>query len=134
MSRFEALRPVYPGKWSPLQIGTHLLLANRLFSEAIAEYVNAGKPLELPRGSLTAAGTMVAHEATVPTDLPEPVDAATSLQLGAAELARQVIRSQEAGVADQVCLVHPFFGPMNPVECLQLAVVHVRHHHRQLPL
>lgn len=134
MTRSEALRPVYPGKWSPLQIGSHLVLTNRLFADAVAGFLDSGEPLELPKGSLSAAGTMVAPEMTVPRDLPEPEDAARDLQLGAAELVRQVIRSQESGVADRICLVHPFFGPLNAIECLQLALVHVRHHQRQMPL
>lgn len=130
----EVLRlPVSEGGWSPLEIADHLCLSNRLFADAVGGVARGGDALVWPRGVLTSGGTMVAHESSVPKDIPDSEEVTDRLLTGADELIAQVRVAEKAGYGASVCFVNPYFGPLVAVECLQLAVVHVAHHHRQLP-
>lgn len=126
-------RPVAEGGWSPLQIAAHLVLSNELFAQAVDQVADGGPVLKLPKGSLTSRGTMIAHHSTVPAGTDGDAEQVLrSLVASSAELIGQVRRAIHVGEAERVCFVNPYFGALTAIECLQLAVVHVVHHQRQL--
>lgn len=125
--------PVSEGRWSPLEIAEHLRLSNQLFTGAVETVACGGDALVLPPGVLTAEGTMIAHESSVPLSVPGLMEVSNRLLASADELVLQVRAAERAGLGNSVCFVNPYFGPLTAIECLQLAIVHYAHHHRQLP-
>lgn len=125
--------PVSKGRWSPLEIAEHLRLSNQLFAGVVETVAYGGEALVLPPGVLTAEGTMVAHERSVPLAVPRLKEVTNCLLASADELVLQVRAAEQAGLVDSICFVNPYFGPLAAIECLQLAIVHFDHHHRQLP-
>jgi len=53
------------------------------------------------------------------------------LRTSTAALVDAVHRAVAAGAADRVSHVNPYFGPLTPLGCLQMAAVHARHHSRK---
>lgn len=127
------IKPVRPGGWSQLQIMEHIGIATTLSAGAINAVV-AGKPATtLPNGQLTEAGTMVAPEQTNPSAHPTLEHAQHLLTTAVEAINQAAVHAAAAGLANTVCMVNPFFGPLTAIECMRLAVVHVLHHQKQLP-
>lgn len=137
--------PRAPGKWTPVQEVTHLLLTYSAFRSVLdggPEFtlqVPKERAAELHRTVLPRilVGTWfpsggAAHERTQP-DRPSATLQDALLQLAVAVDAFHAAVRSVAATAAERCWTHPYFGPMRLSELLDLLTGHVRHHGRFLP-
>ena len=136
-------RALAPGRWSPAEITSHVIEAYKVLRRELGG--GPGMQLRgsriqrwllrrtmLPgilRGRPFPAGARAPRE-TRPRELhADPASALAALETTASAFARDLSALQ----ADRrLRLNHAYFGPMTGRQSLQLAVVHTRHHARQL--
>jgi uncharacterized damage-inducible protein DinB len=123
--------PLAPGKWSPAEIVDHLVKINALLIAALS--CADGEPLGMSRGRLREDGKPFSPEEGLPTARRAREALIKDLEAGINGILASIRDARESERLDKTCLLHGFLGPLNPLECLQLASWHLRHHLKQLP-
>jgi DinB superfamily len=125
-----------PDKWSPAQIGEHLVMVNAFLAKAIvkatAHYSDPSvRRIEMAKGQLTDDGRRIDPSGrAMPNDckrseLIEQLHTATQAFIDSAN------QAAKANALDHDCMKQPFFGWMTCLETVQLVAWHIRHHTAQ---
>src|SRR5690606_30139065 len=88
--------------------------------------------IEYERGWLTDSGGLVSLPQGEPVAGRSRSELEHDLRSSTAALVVAASRALAGGAADRVAHVNPYFGPLTPLGCLQMAAVHARHHSRHL--
>ncbi|MFL5448602.1 MAG: DinB family protein [Gemmatimonadales bacterium] len=136
-------RPAGPGKWSPAEITSHLIESYRIFRSELAGGPGMGLRLApirrwvlrrttLPR--ILSTGTFPdgarAPRETRPREVQaDPRVALHTLSTEADAMVQELSDRMRSG---RVRLTHAYFGRMSARQSLTLAIVHTRHHARQM--
>ncbi|HKP49615.1 MAG TPA: DinB family protein [Gemmatimonadales bacterium] len=137
------LQPSAPGKWSPAEITSHLTESYRTFRTELAGGPGMGirlGPLRrwvlrrtvLPRILSTGIfpnGARAPRETRPREVQPEPRIALHALSTEADAMVQELSDRMRS---DRVRLTHAYFGRMSAQQGLTLAIVHTRHHARQI--
>jgi uncharacterized damage-inducible protein DinB len=124
--------PVTDGGWSPAQYADHLYRVTLLYTESVEKTVDGTEaPVEHERGWVTDSGGLVSAPEGEPAVGRNRAELEDDLRSSTAALVDAVHRAAAAGAVDRVSHVNPYFGPLTPLGCLQMAAVHARHHSRK---
>ena len=137
------IRPSAPGKWSPAEITGHLIESYHTFRSELA----GGPGMRLRVGRIRrwvlrrtvlprilSTGTFPdgarAPRETRPREVqPDPTTALHTLTTEADALVQELSDRMRSG---RVRLTHAYFGRMSARQSLSFAIVHTRHHARQM--
>jgi hypothetical protein len=136
LSTQQLQQPVTADKWSPTQIGEHVVMINGFLAKAIIKAIEHQhnpniRRFELPKGYITADGRNIDPSGR---EMPNQTDCEVLCsQLIEAEkaLAAAGKAAEAADILALDCMKQPFFGWITCLETLQMAAWHIRHHTRQ---
>lgn len=135
----EALHePVRMGAWSPAQYADHLVRSNTAVSKVLAYTRKRQARPELPpivmaRGEVTADGRPLAPEVVRPVPGRDRDELIGELEACRVRLTDEARALEAAGQLGTETHTHAFFGPVNGLECVQMAAWHTGHHANHLP-
>lgn len=119
------------GGWSPADYGDHLHRVTLAYIDGVERAVRREAPVEHERGWLTPSGGLVSLPLGEPTPGRNRAEIVRDLRSSTAALIAIVRLASEQGAGELVSHVNPYFGPLTPLGCLQMAAVHARHHSRK---
>jgi len=122
--------PIGEGRWSPAQYADHLYRVTLLYVEGVERAARGEPTVEYERGWVTDSGGLVSLPEGEPVAGRRRTELEHDLRSGTAALVDAVRQAVAGGAADRVAHVNPYFGPLTPLGCLQMATVHARHHSR----
>lgn len=122
--------PIMEGGWSPAQYADHLYRVTLLYVEGVEKAARGEAVVEYERGWLTDSGGLVSMPEGEPVAGRSRAELERDLRSSTAALVEAVHRAVAGGAAERVSHVNPYFGPLTPLGCLQMAAVHARHHSR----
>lgn len=123
--------PITEGGWSPAQYADHLYRVTLLYTEGVRRAARGEAAVEYERGWVTASGGLVSPPEGEPLEGRGRTELEYDLRSSTAALIDAVHQAVAGGAADRVSHVNPYFGPLTPLGCLQMAAVHARHHSRK---
>lgn len=123
--------PVSEGGWSPAQYADHLYRVTLLYIDGVEKAMHGEAPVEFERGWMTATGGLISPPDGEPVAGRELAVLERDLRASTSALIDVVRRAVAAGAAEHVSHVNPYFGPLTPLGCLQMAAVHAVHHLRK---
>ena len=122
--------PIGEGRWGPAQYADHLYRVTLLYVDGVEAAARGEAPVEHAKGWITASGGLVSLPEGEPLAGRSRAALEHDLRSSTTALIDAVHRAVAAGAADRVSHVNPYFGPLTPIGCLQMAAVHARHHSR----
>jgi len=123
--------PLSEGGWSPAQYADHLYRVTLLYVAGVEQAMRGEAPAEFERGWVTASGGLISPPGGEPVAGREPAVLERDLRAGTSTLIDTVRHAVAGGAAERVAHVNPYFGPLTPLGCLQMAAVHAVHHVRK---
>ena len=137
--------PARPDKWSPAEIGEHLVLTY----EAVLRELGGGVGMRLRLNWWRRLYVRARYLRPLLAEgrFPEPSPAVREVRptgpvRGKAELVqvfRERARAFDEGIAaahhkGRFRMTHPFFGRLGTLDSVRLVAVHIEHHRKQLPI
>lgn len=124
--------PIGEGRWSPAEYADHLYRVTLLYVEGVESAARGEAAVEYQKGWVTDSGGLVSlpqGEPVAGRSLPE---LERDLRSSTTTLIAAVRQALADGATDRVSHVNPYFGPLTPLGCMQIATVHARHHSKHL--
>lgn len=122
--------PVDGDGWSPAEYADHLYRVTLLYLHGVEGAARGEEPVVYERGWRTDSGGLVSPPGGEPLSGRGREELADDLRSGSAALVAAVRRAVADGAGERVSHVNPYFGPLTPLGCLQMAAVHAVHHSR----
>lgn len=122
--------PVDEGRWSPAQYADHLYRVTLLYIAGVEAVASGAAAFAYAKGWITDSGGLVSPPEGEPVAGRSRAELEHDLRSSTSALVDAVHRAVAAGAGDRVAHVNPYFGPLTPLGCLQMAAVHARHHSR----
>lgn len=123
--------PIGEGRWNPAQYADHLYRVTLLYVEGVERAASGeAATVEHERGWVTDSGGLVSLPEGEPVAGRSRAELEHDLRSSTTALVDAVHLALAGGAADRVTHVNPYFGPLTPLGCLQMAAVHARHHSR----
>ena len=123
--------PLSEGGWSPAQYADHLYRVTLLYIDGVEKALRGEAPVEFERGWMTASGGLISPPDGEPVAGRELTVLERDLRASTSALIDVVRRAVAGSAAEHVSHVNPYFGPLTPLGCLQMAAVHAVHHVRK---